>query len=375
MFKEYLLSLEITQDYKPYEIGSSLEKFVSKLPSLEGKKAAIIGIPEGRYNPNNEPTANAPEKIRNELYRLSSNSFIENRIVDLGNIKLGKTKEDTFSALKHVCKYLHDQDIVTILIGGNVALSEAVYQSFSSDEQNMDLTFISSKLPILEGELLDRIIKNEENHLINLNAIAFQSHCIPPKALDVIQNLSFGHVRLGALKKNIDEAELLIRNSNMIVFDVNAVKYSEAPGNQTSNPIGIDGDMACQLAWYSGVSDASKNFGLFDTNPSLDLRNVTSKLMSLILWYFIDGLANRKHDHPKLHEEFTNYRCHFDNNHSDIIFHKSKRTSRWWMEIPHPRSLNNSDMNVIIPCSYEDYQEATSGNIPDRFLNALQQLH
>ena len=375
MFKEYLSRLEINGTYKSYQIGATLSKYSDDFPSLDGKKAAIIGIPEGRFNLKNESTSLAPENIREEFYELTSNSYIENSIVDLGNIEVGQTKEDTFLAVKEVCKTLHEQNIVTILIGGNLACSEAIYQSFEGIAKNLDMTFISSHLPILEGELLDRIIKSETNHLINLNAIGFQGHYIPSKALDVLQHLNFGHVRLGTLKKNIDEAELLIRNSNLIVMNVDAIKHSEAPGNLTSNPIGINGDMACQLAWYGGVSDTSKSFGIFDTNPDLDRRNVTSKLMALIIWYFADGLANRKHDHPKLHDEFTNYRCHFDNHHSDIIFHKSKRTSRWWMEIPHPRSLNNADMNVIIPCSYADYQEATSGNIPDRFLNALQQLH
>ncbi len=375
MFKEYLSSLHLTTEYKSYEIGSTLEKYITEIPSLDAKKAAIIGVPEGRYDLNNESTSSAPDCIREELYMLASNSFIENNVVDLGNIRIGKTKEDTFSALKQVCNYLHEKNIATIIIGGNLALSEAVYQSFESENQSIDLTFISSKLPLLEGELLDRIIKNEKSHLTNLNALGFQGHYIPSKALDVLQHMNFGHVRLGTLKKNIDEAELLIRNSNMVVFNIDVVKHSEAPGSSANNPIGINGDMACQLAWYSGVSDTSKSFGIFDTNPDFDIRNVTSKLMSQVVWYFIDGLSNRKHDHPKLHEEFTNYRCHFDNNHSDIIFHKSKRTSRWWMEIPHPRSLNNSDMNIIIPCSYSDYQEATSGTIPDRFLNALQQLH
>ncbi len=139
--------------------------------------------------------------------------------------------------------------------------------------------------------------------------------------------------------------------------------------------LGLEGDMACQLAWYAGVSDTSQCFGLFEVNPRLDNRNLTSQLAAQIIWYFIDGYANRRQDHPSLHDEFLRYRCGFENNHQDIIFHKSKRTNRWWMEIPHPRSLNNRDKNLIIPCLYSDYQQATSGDLPDRYLDAIQLLH
>jgi hypothetical protein len=45
----------------------------------------------------------------------------------------------------------------------------------------------------------------------------------------------------------------------------------------------------------------------------------------------------------------------------DTIFLQSKKTGRWWMQLP-----NNS----YIACSYNDYMLASSNEIPERWLRA-----
>jgi hypothetical protein len=56
-----------------------------------------------------------------------------------------------------------------------------------------------------------------------------------------------------------------------------------------------------------------------------------------------------------------------------LVFYKSKRSEKWWMEIPH-QDLDKFDRNTIIPCSYQDYQLAQSGEIPERWINAQLKL-
>ena len=323
MFEEYLTSITTVNEYKPYQIGASISKFQTEFPSLDNKKIAVIGVPDGRYNDDNSGSSAGPDAIRKQLYLLASNLNFEQQVVDLGNLKIGETFGDTLLALQDVLSILHNRRILTVVLGGSVELSEAIYSSFQNIAKNVDISYISARLPILKGELLDRIITHQPNYLLNLNAIGFQGHYLPAKAMDVLQNLNFGHVRLGALKQNTEDAELLLRNTNLVTMDIDVVKHSEASGNAFSNPIGLNGDSACQLAWYAGVSDTSKSFGLFNTNPKLDDRQQTSKLAAQIVWYFIDGFTNRKHDHPSLHDEFIRYRCNLDNNNPIYCFIKA----------------------------------------------------
>jgi formiminoglutamase len=59
-------------------------------------------------------------------------------------------------------------------------------------------------------------------------------------------------------------------------------------------------------------------------------------------------------------------REHFNEFHTlfaevDTVFLQSKKTGRWWMQLPDER---------FIACSYRDYQQASSNDIPERWLRA-----
>jgi hypothetical protein len=54
-----------------------------------------------------------------------------------------------------------------------------------------------------------------------------------------------------------------------------------------------------------------------------------------------------------------------------LVFKKSKRTGRWWIELPNNNSShNNLSTTALLPCTYDDYLSATEQNIPDRWLKA-----
>jgi hypothetical protein len=293
----------------------------------------------------------------------------------LGSIKPGAGFEDGVSALREVTAVLLSADVIPIIIGGSVDLLFGMYQGMQGVSENLDMTYVSATLPFARNEVLGKICAHQPNYLFNMNLLGFQGHYVSPQSIETIHNMGFDFIRLGALKSSIEDAEPLLRNTNLFSFDLGAIKQSDAPANFYSNPIGLDGDMACQLAWYAGVSDTSNAFGLFEMNPEFDYRNQSSKLSAQIIWYFLDGVNSRKNDHPHYHSDFLKYRCNLDKRYPDIVFHKSKRTNRWWMEIPNPKSLNNKDKNVIVPCSYADYQASAKGEIPERYLKSLQKMH
>ena len=109
----------------------------------------------------------------------------------------------------------------------------------------------------------------------------------------------------------------------------------------------------------------SSFFGLFEYCPEHDLQNVTAKLAAQLIWYYLDGFTARTNDLPTMHNEFSKYRCDLKDNQLPILFLKSKRTNRWWMQLE----------NHTIPCSYADYQKAAAGELSERYLDALKKLH
>jgi hypothetical protein len=366
MLEQYFSKITLDQDYKPYELGSIIIKYCESFPEIENASIALVGIT------NKENSGST--YIRKELYKLVAQTTLEHKIIDLGDLTEGETPADTHNQIKKVAEALHSKNVVTILLGTSLDQGEALYQSFESLGDLIETTLISSHLPVLEYQLLNRICNYEPNFLQNINALAFQAHYIPPKALDTLENLNFGHHRLGALKQNIEDSELYLRNSSVVIYDINAIKYSDAPGTKKAQPNGLSGEEACQLARYSGLSDSTKCFGLFEYEPQNDTQNITAMTIAQIVWYFIDGYANRALDTPELHDEFVKYRCDIQDNQPPILFLKSKRTNRWWMQIEHPADPSKTNLQLTIPCSYIDYQLSADGELPQRYMNAIKRL-
>ena len=57
-----------------------------------------------------------------------------------------------------------------------------------------------------------------------------------------------------------------------------------------------------------------------------------------------------------------------------IVFYKSKFTEKWWMEVGHHRPGARYARNTMVPCSYSDYQTATKGEVPERYISAMAKL-
>lgn len=362
MLEHYFNKLQLDFTSGESEFGSTISSYTSNFPNLEKVKIALIGQSENSNT------------IRKHLYKLGNISLMKNTIVDLGNIKNHENEQDFLSALYLVIEELINLNIVPIFIGKDMNQGFALYRGIKQARNQIQLTCISSKIPIAENQLLSRITEDEAQKINAIHILAYQSHYATPEKLDLSKNKKIKLLRLGQLKSNIEESELYLRDSNLALFDINAIQYADAPGKETINPSGLTSEEACQISKYAGMSDDNQCFGLFGYLPQLDNNELTAALCSQLIWYFINGFYSRMNDKPENHQDFMKYRCDFSDRDTPILFLKSKLTSRWWMKIEHPAEPNNSDLTLTIPCSYEDYLIAANGETPERYLNALQAL-
>jgi hypothetical protein len=180
-------------------------------------------------------------------------------------------------------------------------------------------------------------------------------------------------VRIGDVRQAIYLTEPLLRDSDIAVFDISAVRQSDAPGTIAPSPNGFYGEEICLLARYSGISDKLKIFGLFEVNPDLDIRNQTSGLAAQIIWFFLEGFAQKQYETPALglsnSGRFIKYHVRVTDLEDDLIFVKSNLTDRWWMEIQ-----DEKDQNSYVSCSHEDYLKANQNEVPDRWVKAVERL-
>jgi hypothetical protein len=180
-------------------------------------------------------------------------------------------------------------------------------------------------------------------------------------------------VRIGDVRQAIYLTEPLFRDSEAVVFDISAVRQSDAPGTFCPSPNGFYGEEICLLSRYAGISDKLKVFGLFDVNPEYDIRFQTTCLAAQIIWFFLEGFSQKQYETPSLNESnsgrFTRYHVRVTDLEDDLIFIKSNLTDRWWIEI----NAEQDEMQYIA-CSHEDYLKANVNEVPDRWVKAVARL-
>ncbi|MCD4725835.1 MAG: hypothetical protein K8R63_13440, partial [Bacteroidales bacterium] len=94
------------------------------------------------------------------------------------------------------------------------------------------------------------------------------------------------------------------------------------------------------------------------------------------IWYFLEGFYQRKDDYPaKARDQYVKFHVKIKDHKDEIIFYKSKKSERWWMEVPVETSLKTKyERHYMVPCSHRDYQDACDDNIPDRWWQVFQKM-
>jgi hypothetical protein len=177
--------------------------------------------------------------------------------------------------------------------------------------------------------------------------------------LETMDKLRFDCYRVGHVKESIDEMEPVIRNSQLLSFDVSAIAKAYAPANALS-PNGFNGEEACVLMRYAGMSQTVNSIGIYGYNAEHDKDEMTAKQIGHMLWYILDGRSRgRREAQLNEIESFNEYHMAFAE--VETVFLQSKKTGRWWMQLPDKK---------FIACSYKDYLLASSNEIPERWLRA-----
>lgn len=389
MLEDFLKALDpdgplLSDTYYESQIGFQIQKYTDSFPDLEGINLALIGVLEDRKAVNNEGCAEGPNKIRTQFYKLNVGDFKMN-MVDLGNILPGNTVRDTHVALKNVCYELIKLNIIPIIIGGGQDLTYAQYWAYESLDKKVDIVALDSHFD-LDARVdeqqtpdsisyLNSIILHEPHFLFNFSNIGFQTYYVNQESIELMNQMYFDVHRLGSFRNNTSETEPIIRAADMMSVDVSCIKMSDAPGNANAHPNGFYAEDVCQMMRYAGISDKLSSVGIYEYNPKFDHREQTAELVAQMIWCFMEGYYQRKNDLPTTSKkDFIKYRATFEDVKTEVVFLKSKKTDRWWMQIPYQSNTTKNERFELIPCSYEDYKLASNGEVPERWWRNYQKM-
>ena len=360
-------------------------KSEGSFPDLDYVKLAIVGINEDRAGLLNEGCANGPDHVRQYLYKLYSH-WKNLSIADLGNIKRGHAVDDTYFAAKEAIAFLLANNIIPIIIGGSQDLTYANYLAYEDIGRVINIAAVDPMFDLGSDEhelnsrsYLSRIILHQPNFLFTYTNVGYQTYFVDKDAVGLMRNLLFDVHRLGKVNSDMEETEPMIRNADILSIDISAIRASDAPGNFYAVPNGLYGEEVCRICRYAGISDKLSSVGFYEFNPKYDRQGQTAHLVAQMIWYFIDGFMNRKDDFPEDNknsmENYVRFIVKVDDFEDELIFLKSKKTDRWWMEVTIKNNVHKKyKRHQFVPCSYQDYSAALNQEIPDRWWKVQQKL-
>lgn len=382
MFFEPLPTL-LLENKKAGTLGASIHANLEggDFPEISRGSVVILGVIEGRNA--NDPSSDGVglNLVREKLYNLQ-NHFGALGVIDLGNIGPGETVNDTYYALSNTVATIVRQGGYAVILGGSQDLTLANYLAYEKLEQVVNLVTVDGRFDLGDAEnelhathFLQRIILHQPNILFNYSNLGYQTHHVSESEIDLLRKMYFDIYRLGEVQSGLETVEPVVRNADVLSVDLNCIRSSDFPANLLAEPNGFYGEQICAIARYAGLSDKLTSFGVYNAD-AIHKDGRSANLIAQMLWYFLWGVSKRKKDYPFADKsEYTKYTVTLGDGKYDVVFYKSPRSDRWWMEVPYPSQRGKKyERHFMVPCTYDDYLRACKDEIPDRWWQTYQKL-
>ncbi len=259
----------------------------------------VVGCPQDegvRRNRGRAGAARAPAEIRAALYRYAvSEAHEQLRLFDAGDVKLGRTLEETHDALHAVVhRILADGKRVVVLGGGNdisypdcSALARAAGRVLAFNvDRHLD---VRADEPRNSGTPYRQLL--EEGwlepgmlHEVGINTFANSASYRRWAEERGVHVHLLGEVRragAGAMVRRIarsSDAEAIF-----LGFDLDAVHAAEAPGVSDPGPMGLTAVEVCAIADLAAADPRTRVIEISEVCPGCDVGGMTSRLAANIV--------------------------------------------------------------------------------------------
>ena len=371
-----------SEDYQNSQLGRNIMAYTNgDFPNLAEADLVIFSVPEYRGTPHNSKT-DSLEKIRSELYKLFEGQE-RLRIADLGQLVLGEKNNDTYQLLTDVLVECELRNLFALIIGGGQDLTISQYRSCIglgklSNMVSFDSRFDFGKddINITSESYFSEIIKMQPNVLFNFTNIGYQTYYNTQDSINLINKLYFDSYRLGEIRQNIEEVEPSLRNADFVSLDMECIRLSDNPSVINGSSNGFYAEEICQIMRYAGISGRLKSLGIYNYVNFDDKKLQSEKLIAQMIWCFFEGFFHKMKLFKPSDNDMVKYYVSMREGEYNTCFYKNKKLEKWWMEVPLIKLNSKSHFETIyIPCSYNDYQVAVEGDLPERWWKAFQKMN
>ena len=294
--------------------------------------------------------------IRKELYKTSF-PFDNIYLADLGNLR-NTNPEFSIAVLND----LLSKEVNVIVLGMDDSHITTQLRSLQKFIHNV--AFIEKAGEFFLSDNIQKLLTSEDN-IDRAKLIGYQTHLLNPEKLN---HKKFNQsLRLGKFRNNYKEAEPILRDVEWSFFNMDSIRYSEVPGIKNTSPSGLTSEESCQIMKYLGLNSENNLINIYGYDPKFDFHGQGAMMVSQLIWYYLEGLDQMIIDNIEDKSFISTYVVELADYDTSLIFYRSKKTGRWWVEIP---AIGDSS-SFLLPCSLQDYEKATKNELSYRIFSEL----
>lgn len=273
----------------------------------------ILGCPQDEgvlRNGGRTGAAEAPNAIREQFYRLTTFNIKKN-IIDLGDVRLGGTLEETHDIHSAVVsQVLKDGKRIIVLGGGNdISFADgcAMAEVHGPDwwigvniDAHLDVRLADQRN---SGTPYRQLLDGGYLRPDYFYEVGYQTHLASPIYYNYLRELGVHRISLEILRSRT-EADMELKEgirekfighssslSTFFGFDMDAVRMADAPGTSAPSPLGLRAGEFIQLVKYAASLANTKIIEFTEVNPRFDIDNRTTKLVAIGMHRFCSGVA------------------------------------------------------------------------------------
>ena len=307
--------------------------------------------------------------IREALYGFSgfSNAL---SIGDWGDLRVQPNAEESMETAREALQGIAKKSRLVLLLGDVHTLDVAQYQGMPikpitwlsidrvMDAEDPSLAGAAQKITQWNHEKF--LLCQEENPPAHYIHMAHQRHMVATATVRTLQERRHEHFSLGRIRDSMEEAECRIRQADGISFDMCALEKRYVPAIAESSVFGLTAQEACQLSWYAGANEKTRNVGFYGYGGG---EKDTAAVVATCLWYCAEAFSLRRGE--SAFEKYTKYHVVLEGYAEGLTFYRDPTSEKWWMKI---REEAPTTWHNLLPCTPKDYEQATEGEISYRWL-------
>jgi formiminoglutamase len=300
-------------------LGEVAEFWRGDPAALRPGRPVLIGFPQDegvRRNGGRAGAAEAPREIRRWLYRLVPWDCTTNadlaalRPLDLGDVRIGGSLEDTQAALGKVVGAVLRAGAVPIVLGGGHETAYGHYLGYVNAAIPVGVINLDAHLdvrPLIDGKghsgsPFRQMMEHPTWPLPGERYVCLgaQPHGLARAHLTYVDDHG-GKILLGRHINRMFHAYLRRQCQGFgtagcrvyVSFDADVIAASDVPGVSAPAATGIPGDLGLAAAHTAGQTSAVSSFDLVEINPCYDRDGQSARWAALVVWNFLIGLARR----------------------------------------------------------------------------------